>query len=153
MDFNEHWHHWCPFYIFSALFIFSVWRWRQWSICTLRDTHWHSYHNSNTKRCYYDSWLHLSIPSYILSFSIQTSTIGNDSDTIASPSSRYNFDATACNETFSRTQPIFKRNKNESSVKARDQRIMNDVDSDVSSRISDLSFWYTQLPIFRQWPV
>ena len=133
--FVDHWHQLCYFILSLSILILPF---------TLA---------SNTKRCYYDSWLHLSIPSYILSFSIQTPTIGNDSDTIASSSFRYNFDATACNETFSWSYTIFKRNKNESSVKARDQRIINDVDRDISSRISDLSFWYTQLPIFRQWPV
>ena len=74
-------------------------------------------------RCYRDSWLYLSISSVILSLSIQTSTIGNDNNTIISTSFWFGVGAAPYFETFQRFFYIFKCNKNEDSVKARDQRI------------------------------
>ena len=79
--------------------------------------------NLNTKRCYNDSWLYISIPAVVLSLSIQASTIGNDDHTIFSSSFWFDIGTSSYNETFQRFLKIFKCNKNEDSVKARDQRI------------------------------
>ena len=78
--------------------------------------------NSNTKRCYYDPWLHLSIPTVVLSLSFQTSTIGNDDDTIFSSSFWFDIGTASYFETFKRFFALFECNENENSVKARDQR-------------------------------
>ena len=61
------------------------------------------------KRCYHDSRLHLSIPTFILSFSVQTSAIGNDIDTIISASVRLGVSTASYIETLQRFSKIFKR--------------------------------------------
>ena len=83
--------------------------------------------NSNAKRCNHDSWLYLPIPPVILSLSVQTTTIGNDHNTIFGTSSWFGFGTSSYNETIQRFFKIFKCNKNEDSVKARDQRIAIDI--------------------------
>ena len=108
---------------------------------------------SNTIRCYHDSWLHLSILTTVLSFSFQTSTTGNDDDTIFSSSFWSGVGAASYFETFKRFFAIFKCNKNENSVKARDQRIIfcfDEWEIYACPRISCLSFFYTHTFIFHQ---
>ena len=63
----------------------------------------------NRKRCYHDSRLHLSISTFILSFSVQTSTIRNDIDTIISTSVRLGFGTASYFKTLQRFFKIFKR--------------------------------------------
>ena len=108
---------------------------------------------SNAKRCYYDSWLHLSIPTAILSLSFQTSTTGNDDDTVFSSSFWSGVGAASYYETFQRFLKIFKCNKTENSVEARDQRIIflfDEWEIYACLRISCLSFFYIHTFIFHQ---
>ena len=61
------------------------------------------------KRCYYDSRLHLSVPTFILSFSVQTAAIRNDVDTIISTSVGLGVGTASYFETLQRFFKIFKR--------------------------------------------
>ena len=112
-----------------------------------------SYLNLNTKRCYYDSWLYISIPAVVLSLSIQTSTIGNDDNTIFSSSFWFDIGNSSYIETFQRFFKVFKCNKTENSVKARDQRIIfcfDEWEIYAYSWISCISFSYIHTYIFHQ---
>ena len=60
------------------------------------------------KRCYHDSRLYLSVPTFILSFSVQTAAIRNDVDTIISTSFRLGAGTPSYFETLQRFVKVFK---------------------------------------------
>ena len=70
----------------------------------------------NRKRCYHDSRLHLSVLTFILSFSVQTSAIRNDVDTIISTSVGLGVGTASYFETLQRFFKVFKRQKTEDSI-------------------------------------
>ena len=74
------------------------------------------------KRCYYDSRLYLSVPTFILSFSVQTSAIRNDTDTIISASIGLVVGCTSYFEIVQRFYEIFECEKAKDPVQVRDQR-------------------------------
>ena len=74
------------------------------------------------KRCYHDSRLYLSVSSIILSFSVQTSAIRNDTDTIISASIGLVVGSTSYFEIVQRFYEIFECEKAKDPVQVRDQR-------------------------------
>ena len=135
------------------LLVISVWRFdhRRFSRYSLSGRNYAK--SINYKRHYYDPWLHLPISSLILSFSIQTSAIGNDIVTVISTRFGFDFSCPTYFETFQRFFEIFRRNENETSVQARDQREINCKNLTKSiPKISELSFFYSHISIYHRWP-